>query len=275
MSADLEAVRSYFMKLGLLPEIADIYIALHAYGPQNISELSRHSGVERTRIYRIIEDLRATSLIEIETHYKRNIFRAAPITNLQILIAKKEQEINELQQELTRLDKAMNPGAKHHPMTRIQFYRGLDGVKQMMWNQTRSKPGTENFSILFENMQGRTYSKFFERWVRKCNESNQVFRGIICDNFIKTQQDWYATRSNERLKDWQSRYIPDSVFKITHSTVIYNDVVSYFNWKDGEVFGVEIYNQEIADSQKQFFKLLWDKAQPVNDLIGPQKKAES
>jgi DNA-binding MarR family transcriptional regulator len=265
------SIRSYFAKLGLLPEIADIYIALHKYGPQNISELSRRSGIERTRIYRLIERLRSNPLIEIETHYKRNILRAAPIENLHILVSKQEQELEELQEELAGLDRFAWSNGAHSKTTRVQFYQGTEGLKQMMWNQTRAKPGSKHFSILYENMQGRTGVKFFERWARKCNESNFVFRGIICDNFIKTQQQWYSEHSNERLRDWESRYISDSIFTISTSMIVYDDVLSYFNWKDGEVFGVEIYNQQIADSQRQFFGLLWDKATPVNDLVGLKK----
>jgi sugar-specific transcriptional regulator TrmB len=75
MPDDTAVLRTYFRKLGLEPEVADLYLALHAYGPQTISELSRHSKVERTRIYRLIDVLLEANLIEVETHYKRSILR--------------------------------------------------------------------------------------------------------------------------------------------------------------------------------------------------------
>jgi hypothetical protein len=155
------------------------------------------------------------------------------------------------------------------PTTRIQFYKGIDGLKQMYWNQTRGT--TENLALLYENMQIRTNLSFFERWVQACNENGIQFRGIINDNFIKTQQQWYGEHTNERLAHWQSRYLPDSVFLITHSVVIYDDVTAYYNWKDGEIFGVEMHNQQIADSQRQFFEMLWSQGLPVDDLIGVAK----
>jgi len=271
MFTDTQAIRAYFFKLGLSSEIADIYLALHAYGPQSISELARHSGVERTRIYRLMNELTASNLIEVETKYKRSIFHAAPITNLQILIAKKEQDVRDLQTELTEIHDALSRGNLASPTTRIQSYQGPEGLKQMYWNQTKSN--TENLSILYENMQIKTNVTFFERWAKTCNERDMQFRGIISDNFISTQQKWYSDHSNERLAHWQSRYIPDGVFPITHSTIIYNDVTSYYNWKDGEVFGIEVYNPQIADSQRQFFEMLWNQALPVDDLVGlPDRK---
>jgi sugar-specific transcriptional regulator TrmB len=84
MLLDTIAVRTYFAKLGLDAEIADMYLALHTHGPQTISELSRTSRVERTRIYRLIDRLLTSNLIEVETHYKRGIIKAAPIANLHI-----------------------------------------------------------------------------------------------------------------------------------------------------------------------------------------------
>lgn len=266
MSSDTQAIRAYFFKLGLASEIADIYLALYAYGPQTISELARNSGVERTRIYRLMDDLRSSSLVEVEIKYKRNVFHAAPITNLQTLIAKKEQEVRELQTELHDIHRKLSVNHLHSAATRIQTYQGAEGLRQMYWNETRAT--TENLAILYETMQVRTGLSFFERWVRACNEKEIQFRGIISDHFISTLQAWYSEYSNERLADWTPRYVPEGLFPINHSTVIYNDVTAYYNWKDGEVFGMEIRNQEIADAQRQLFEMLWQQALPVDDLKG-------
>jgi hypothetical protein len=47
--------------------------------------------------------------------------------------------------------------------------------------------------------------------------------------------------------------------------VTYDDVVSYYNWKDGEIFGLEVYNQEIANAQRHLFEMLWQQGQPIPD----------
>ncbi|MEK7153681.1 MAG: helix-turn-helix domain-containing protein, partial [Patescibacteria group bacterium] len=107
MLTDDLAIRTYFGKLGLEPEIADIYLALHANGSQTISELSRTSGVERTRIYRLLDKLMDTNLIEVESHYKRGIIKPAPIANLNILISKREQELKSLQDELELIEQVL------------------------------------------------------------------------------------------------------------------------------------------------------------------------
>lgn len=263
MTTDLAAIRTYFAKLGLEHEIADLYLALHTHGPQSISQLSRSSGVERTRIYRLIDRLLETSLIEVESHYKRGIIKAAPIANLHILISKKEQELRGLQDELGLIEQVLGRNSLSSPATRVQFYEGPEGAKQMFWNETKAK--TENLSILYENMQIKTNSTFFERWVHACNENQLHFRGVIGDAFLKSQRDWYGTHANEQLRHWQQRYVSKDMFPIKNSMNIYDNVVAQYNWKDGEIFGVEIYNQEVADTQRQLFELLWAKASPNNE----------
>jgi sugar-specific transcriptional regulator TrmB len=258
MLTDTSAIRTYFSKLGLEAEIADIYLALHANGPQTISELSRNSRVERTRIYRLIDKLLSSNLVEVESHYKRGVIKAAPIANLNILISQREQELKSLQDELGLIEQVLARNSLSSPATRVQFYQGSEGTKQMFWNETKAK--TDMLCILLENMQTKTNSKFFERWVATCNERGLRFRGIVGDAFLASQKGWYAKHQNETLHNWEQRYVPKDTFTITHSMVVYDSVVAYFNWKDGEIFGIEIYNQDIADSQRQFFEALWEKA---------------
>lgn len=252
------AVQAYFAKLGLEKEVADIYLSLYSNGPQNISELSRTSGVERTRIYRLIDTLLSSNLIEVESHYKRGVVKAAPIANLNILISQREQELKSLHDELGLIEQVLSRNSISSPSTRVQFYKGPEGVKQMYWNQTRAK--TEIVAVLHENMQIKTNSRFFERWVAKCNEEGLKLRGVVGDEFLASQKQWYDNHTNEQLKHWQERHISKDVFTISHGMAVYDNVVAYFNWKDDEVFGIEVYNEEIATSQRQFFEMLWDKA---------------
>lgn len=262
MTPEKDAIRTYFAKLGLEDEIADMYLALHAHGPQSISELSRNSGVERTRIYRLIDTLLESGLIEVETHYKKGILKAAPISNLRILISKREQELQSLQDELQLVEQVLGRNSLSSPATRIQFYQGPEGARQMLWNETRARAQSEVVGILYENIQIKTDSRFFERWADACNEKDLHFRGIIGEPFQKSQKAWYGDTMQHRLHHWEARTLAENIFPITHSTFVYDDVVAYLNWKDDEIFGIEIYNAQIADMQRLMFWLLWEQSQP-------------
>jgi sugar-specific transcriptional regulator TrmB len=268
MPNDLSALRAYFAKLNLEPEIGGLYIVLCLYGPQTISGLMHHSGVERTRIYRLRKAIENSGLFEIIVDNKREIFKAAPIDNLQLLLTKKEEHLQQLQSEFEEIGKEFGDSHKNVPLTHVQFHRGIDGLKQLFWNQTRAK--TETLAILHHNMQNRTGSIFFNRWVRKCNEGQLHFRGVISDTFQADQESWYKTRSNERLQHWEQRTVPAAVLSITHSTIIHDDRVMFYNWNDSEDFGIEIYNTEIARAQRHLFEFLWQQGTPAKDVDAPK-----
>jgi hypothetical protein len=253
-----EAIRNYFSKFGLATEVADIYVSLHTHGPQSISALSRSSGVERTRIYRLLPELLDSSLIEVESHYKSGLYKAAPISNINILISRREQELKFLQDELGLIEQVLARNTLSSPASRVQFYHGAEGAKQMLWNET--KAATEVLGIIHEAVQLNTGDRFFDRWAERCNQKDLRFRGIVGDTFLASRQTGSGT---EHLDNFQGRYIRPDVFTITHSVFVYDDVTAYYNWKDEEIFGIEVYNKDIAGTQRQLFELLWRSAKPL------------
>ena len=264
-----EHIRRYFATLGLDTDIADIYATLHQRGAQTLSELARNSGVERTKIYRMLDELKATGLVEVETQYKRDILRAAPISNIEVYLSSKEQQLRNARASFSAIEQLLLSGNPSAAGTKVQFYRGPEGLKQMNWNETKAT--TEILAMLNKNMQIGSKSAFFERWVRKINENGITSRGLINDQFIASQQKWYSKRSNERMQNWQARHVPSQLFAITHGMVIYNNVVAYQDWRGGEIFGIEIHNQMIANTQRSFFEMLWAQATPIDDVTGSRK----
>lgn len=261
MVTDTSAVRTYFGKLGLEPEIADIYLALYSHGPQTISELSRTSKVERTRIYRLLDKLMDSNLIEVESHYKRGIIKAAPIANLNILISEKEQELKSLQDELELIQRVLTRNSLSNPATRVQFYSGKEGVRQMLWNELRAKGELVGYANRI--LEEATGKKFMERWTDEFEARGLKARILLNDEFVKS---WIMGRdtvgTDRRVENMAYHHLPDSLFKITHLSDVYDDVVVYYQWKDNDVFGLEIYNKNIADAQRAFFEMLWAKSKP-------------
>jgi len=256
-----ETIQTYFQKLGLTPEIATIYWALYSYGPQSISQLSRTSKVERTRIYRLIDELEKSNLVETELHYKRRIFRAAPISNLQIVISKKEHELGYLKTELDTLNHQLTEPSSSSPTSPVRFYRGIDGAKQMFWNQTKTQ--TETLSILREPLQNKVDLSFFLRWVRTMNSRNVKHRSIVNKKFLAELETWRQHTNADKTIHWNARCMPEEIFFIAHETHIYDDITAYYNWEPNKMFGVEIRNGDIAYTQRQVFEMLWEQALPL------------
>ncbi len=252
---DHENIKKIISELGGDELLADIYISLTMYGPQTISQLSRNSKVERTKIYRLLDDMQKFNLIEVELQPNRNIIKASSLASLRPLIVQKQEQLKVFEEFLPELENRLNRQTIKSPLTKVQFYKGKDGAKQMLWNQTNSN--TETVSILYQNMQSHTGEDFYLRWAEKCNMRKIPIRSIVGDEFIASQKAWYDNSTSRKLVNWQGRYLSSDIHEITFWTCIYDNVVAYFDWHEQEIYGIEIYNQKLADANKSFFEALW------------------
>lgn len=255
MATDVGAIRTYFAKLGLDYEIADIYLALHTFGPQSISQLSRNARIERTRIYRLIDQLMDSHLVEVESHNTRGILKAAPIANLHILITQKEQELKSLQDDLGLIEQVLSRNSLSSPVARVQLYEGLEATKQLRQNMLRAK--SEVLSILFKAVDEETDAAFANRWSKSASENELRFR-IIYDNQLKQTHE--SSQPAALLDTWQVRYVSADVFPIHYSIVTYDNVVASLQWRDSQPYGMELYGDDNASAQRAFFELLWQQA---------------
>lgn len=258
---DIPLLKSYLQKIGLTPHATRIYIALVQHGEQSITDIAQHSGLERTKVYRTLPELENSGLVRINSQSERSSIAAMPFDTVQILLSNKEQELDDLRRATPRVARALRELSSAAPRTNVKVYRGAEGIKQMLWNQT--KASGELLSILRHGIQLDTRQKFFERWVSACNANEIAARSIVGADFNAGLDTWRTHREVERLKNWQGRSVPPEIFTIEHDMIIYDNTVGYFYWGSDEIFGIEITNQLVAKTQRQFFELLWNIAENV------------
>lgn len=265
MDQSQTVIRNYFAKLGLEPELADIYSALHSHGPQTISELSRNSQVERTRIYRLIDRLMETSLIELEATSKRGVIKAAPIANVRILIKRREEELQSLHDELELIEKTLARNSLSNSDSRVQLYHGPEGLRRMFGNELRASGEILSFADrISEEAVGKTYAK---KWTEQFESQALQRRLITGHNYPASLRAGkranlalgYVARGTTLAALQQNSFAADTIFSI------YDDTVGYCTWRNGEVYGTEIHNATVATCQRQLFELLWQQAQPATN----------
>ena len=125
-------------------------------------------------------------------------------------------------------------------------------MKQMLWNVVASKQ--EFVGLGYEDWNTSVGKSFAEKLREKMMDTKISSREIlneIDDSFAYTNigKDYKAV--------YEHRMIPKEVMEIHHDTYIYGDVFAYYYHYQGELFGVEIHNKEIAKTEKQMFEILW------------------
>jgi hypothetical protein len=263
MTTDTTLIQTFFAKMQLEPEIADIYLSLYANGPQTIAALSRSSKVERTRIYRLVDRLTEANLIEIDNRTKRAIIKAAPISNVRILIERRQAELRNLTDELGLIEQTLARNSLSNPSSRIQTYQGPKAIRQMLLNQLKAT--TDIVGTAYRLLNDVVDRAFMESYQQEFESKGLSARTIVGDGYIEQYNSWHdklpPSQRNRHIAGHQYRHIDTKICCIKQTSNSYNDVTAYYNWRNKEIFGIEIYNQEIADSQRQVFELLWSQSQ--------------
>ncbi len=253
-------IKEFLNKLGLNTEEVMLYSALTEKGALSILQLSRTTGINRTKVYRIIEKLHQIGLVEEIIDEHKKLIRTAGIDKLELLVREEEAQAKKLREVFPSISNILsgNP-VLHQPGTKVLFYRGKEGVRQQVWNTLKTKGELLGYSYRpLEELIGEYYRKWYEEWIKR----NLKMRDIYSDSYIEGKKSAKQKIDSLDFKSHNiiSRYIPSKILDISHQMDIYNDVVSIYHWYDGEIFGVEIYNEKVASMQKQLFEIVWKMA---------------
>lgn len=250
-----ENIHSFLEGLGLDVKQVKIYLTLTKKGMMTTLELSRETGINRTRVYRLLEILKNKGFVEEVVDEHRKLAKAAAPDRLEVLVKDQETRVKFLRDFLPSFSHLLLVNSQiKQPGTKVLFYRGRDGILQQVWNTLRAKKEVVGYSYRpLVELIGDYYCKWREEWIRR----KLAFRDVYSEEYFKGKKEKIEDSLTDKSKYFQSRYISVQILNINHQMDIYNDVVSLYNWHEGEIFGVEIYNEKIAKMQKQLFEIVW------------------
>lgn len=262
-------IETFLTKLGFEKEAVDVFMALTKSGPLTILELARKSEVERTRLYRLVDELAEKDLIEEVPNYKRRTYKAASLSTLEMMVKERELESETLSKTLPVFINALKSVTPASSKNNVVYYHGTEGIRQMTWHILRTKGLFYTYSYRFwEELLGINFTlSLNEELVKRKIKVHDIFS----DQYLKYKDNWmkkYKRKptSNVNWDFWHSRHISEKILKVDQNIDIYNDVVAYYHWDGEETFGVEIYNERVAKFHKQMHNVIWKMAKPTPNL---------
>ena len=246
--------------LGLTDNQAEIYLLLLKQGLTSLLELSRRTVINRTTIYRVVEDLKKLNLVEEILDNRGIKVKAVTPEKLSLLLAAKEVELNHLKSNISSLVSDLS-AIKDQPVpsTQVVYFRGQNGLKQLLWNILKAKREHVGYGYADWNQSvGREFAeKLRQEMVRRKVSSREIQNG----DAFEPMSNWTSIKDYAQV--YQCRFLDKKIVEIKHDTYIYNDVFAFYHFTGDELFGLEIRNPEIAKTQKQIFEVLWKLAKPL------------
>lgn len=252
-------------RAGLHGDEAKVYLTLLEQ-PMTHLELSRKTGVNRSKVYRIADDLQRRSLVSVVTRDEGKILSAGDPSNLEVSIINDENKLKSRRDSLTTtlpdLQHLFKLGGQAQPNDfYVTTYSGVDGLKQMLWNELRT---TGEICIYahetLDQLGGTVWAEKYRSKLADLEIPHRVIENIEADHVLdKTEVEHYKNIYNVR-------YVDRATLDIKQELTIHNDVVSIYHWnadKNGPRVGLEIHSKQFADMQKAMFEQYWDTASKV------------
>ena len=248
---------SYLQALNLSREEAKLYMEL-LKAPSSHLELARATGINRTKVYRLADQLEKRSLIATRTDDRGTLLEAADPSTLEVELVTREETLKTqrsiFNQVLPNLQ-ALKSQASSPLNFSVQTYEGIEGFKQMLWHELKATGEVLIFgSGAIEDL---VQSK---RWAEK-HRAMTVEAGYTVRELLNPdKKDENFTKNQDFLKQYNKRSLPADVLLMDHQIVIYNDTVATYCWQDEQKVGVEITNKTNATMTRQMFEHYWQMA---------------
>lgn len=238
--------------LGLTSKHGLVWIALARVETGTPLALARTTKLNRTSIYRYLEDLRSVGLVDvIMAGAKKSLYRAVDAEKMELVIVRQETSLSQLRANIPLLAREL----KREPRgteSEVVYYRGVQGLKQLLWNVVAS--GKEYMGLGYENWNTSVGKRFAEKLRAKNVETGAKSRELLNDD---GSEPAYTDLKMSYQQVYRHRVIDKAILEIKHDTYIYGDVFAYYYHYQGEYFGVEIHNMQIARTERQIFEILW------------------
>lgn len=241
----IDEYESYLVNLGLKRNEAKVYLACVHLGPATVSKICAISGLQRTYVYDILEDLNVKGLVSFS--------KKAHITTFTALSLEKFKQIQE--QKLARYS-AVLPEMKLFEkvgiqLPKVRYYEGLDGVKSAIMDTLSVGNGGE--ILLYVSGVGLwdKEKSFAQDYINKRVKKNIKIRAIAEDN---PETRFWTDKDKEVLRT--TRLVPVGLYPFTNEIDIYGDKVLFTSLTD-EILAVAVESKSIATMQRAIFELAW------------------
>jgi sugar-specific transcriptional regulator TrmB len=256
MSNQTDNLLGILEPFGLSQEESKIYLELLEKKISTALSLSRSLHIGRTKVYRILDKLIEKELVVQQLDSSGFKFIANDPNQLSLLLTKKESELISLQKNLPQVIKMLQSKVDSGKSgSRILYYRGQEGLSQVNWNLLRAK----GEFLSYEVSTASAYLPQAEaEKLRQAIVEKKIFVRTLTN---KTYQEPYTDVIELVKKWWQLKYISPKNLQIRADIFIYNDIYAVCNYLDtGDVFCFEIYNEHMAQMQRDIFEQLWSEA---------------
>ena len=227
-------------QIGLSRNEIKVYFALLELDQSSATPIVKKADIPNSKVYPTIEKLIKKGLVSYAKVEHRRIYNAANPEKLLEFLDVKKREVQSILPQLKAIYKS--PPAHEEAFF---VFKGKNGVKSIFEGIARSKSDYDKLGS--EGKFKEIFPYYYNQYQSRKKESKIKCR-IICSSNEK---------GSEAVKEafGRIRFLP-SHFLNPSTIIVYSNKVAIIVWKD-EPIGILMNSEEVANSWKYYFELLW------------------
>ncbi|HEY5713722.1 MAG TPA: helix-turn-helix domain-containing protein [Candidatus Gracilibacteria bacterium] len=234
---------------GLSDKEAKIYLCTLEHGEISIALLAKKTGIKRTTIYNLLDDLKSKNIIHIS---RRKGIQYLSAVSPAVVIDQFRRAASSANEALPAL---INMAYQSPVKPRINFYEGLNGIKIVLREFTQSQSPPFGFTD-YGNMPTELH-EFIQEEVIPMRIKKKNWGHFILTNNPTNQK--LAGRNETYFSENRILNFPDNQNPI--ELLLFDDQkVALLSFHPQERFGLIINSKNIYKTIKNIFDLLWASA---------------
>jgi predicted transcriptional regulator len=242
-------------KLGFSEKEIVLYLAILKHGKIIPSDLSKITGINRTTVYSLADELSKKGVIIQDFSSNIKFFLPAPPQDLELIIKKEEAKLEKKKTVVKQAINELNHYSSHTQYTipKLRFVMEEE-LKDFFFKQNDKweKSAMETDACWYGFQDNFFVENFHEYinwyWSRPDNKMKLMLLSNKCEAEITIQKHQYNLRQIKFLK----KKVPFSA-----STMIIGDYIIMVVSNQKPHYAIEIKNKELAKNLKELFKIFW------------------
>lgn len=231
-------INEKLQEAGLTGNESKVYLELSKKGELTANKLAKNLGIDRTLTYTILNHLIEKGQVSYIIKENKKFFKPSNPENLLNQLKAKEIKIIDLIKELNSIK------SKEEQETEINIYEGVEGLRSI------SKIWLKHKELLSFGGTGRVFETLYESEViaKKAQKDKIKVKLIINDEKL-----------HPKFLEYPNIEVKKVSANAEATTCTFGDYVSIHLLKDKPII-ILIKNKDIAQSYRNYFNFMWDKA---------------
>lgn len=221
-------------------------------GKGSALDISKKTKLHRPNVYDTLEKLLKKGIIDESTENGKKFFYPIDPQDLLDYLKQKEKELEEIIPEIEKIEASLEE------TQRVSISEGKNSIKNILSHMLDLKEPIFSYGMKQKNVE--EIKAHYEALQRE-RIKRKIPLKIIFEEY--SQKTVNLIKEMEKMDYTEAKYLVSS--NQDASTFIVGDKIILIIWKSSEV--ILIQNKSVAETYKEYFKILWEKAKPPLEII--------